>query len=89
MSIEGEFGMSATCDILGHVMLTINIKELDDPEVWSSKISLGLDSGKTENIEKYMKLSNGVRPKGDSYITTKEISVGIEGVLSTSFNRYL
>jgi hypothetical protein len=51
-SIEGEFGISATCDNLGHVMLTITIKEFDGPEVWSSQVSLGLDAGQTENIAK-------------------------------------
>lgn len=51
-SIEGEFGMSATCDKLGHVMLIITIKEFDGPEVWSSQVRLGLDAGQTENIAK-------------------------------------
>lgn len=51
-SIEDEFGISAICDNLGHVMLTITIKEFDGPEVWSSQVRLGLDAGQTENIAK-------------------------------------
>ena len=49
-SIEGEFGISARCDNLGHIMLEIIIKECDGPEVWSSITSLGIDSGQTETI---------------------------------------
>lgn len=49
-SIEGEFGLSATCDSLGHVMLAITIRELDGPELWNASVSLGLDSGQTEKI---------------------------------------
>ena len=51
-SIEGEFGISATCDSLGHVMLAITIKETDGQEVWNASVSLGLDSGQTEKFAK-------------------------------------
>ncbi|MET0044546.1 MAG: DUF6228 family protein, partial [Candidatus Thiodiazotropha sp. 6PLUC3] len=51
-SIEGELSISATCDNLGHIMLAITIREYDSPEVWNSQVSLGIDSGQTENIAK-------------------------------------
>jgi len=54
-SIEGEFGISAKCDRLGHVMLAITIKEFDGPEVWDASVSLGLDSGQTERIASQVK----------------------------------
>jgi len=49
-SIEGEFGLSASCDHLGHVMLHLSFRENDGPEVWQSNVDLGLDSGQTERI---------------------------------------
>ncbi len=49
-SIEGEFGVSATCDKLGHVMLALTIREFEGPEVWEVKVQLGIDSGQTESI---------------------------------------
>ncbi|MFV1922523.1 MAG: DUF6228 family protein [Methylotenera sp.] len=51
-SIEGEFSISATSDNLGHVMLTIKIRELDGPELWNSSVQLGIDASQTENIAK-------------------------------------
>ena len=51
-SIEGEFAICATSDNLGHVMLTIKIKEFDGPEVWDSIVQLGIDASQTENIAK-------------------------------------
>jgi hypothetical protein len=51
-SIEGEFGISATCDNLGHVMLIITIREYDGPEDWCSEVKLAIDSGETERVAK-------------------------------------
>lgn len=51
-SIEGEFGVSATSDTLGHVMLCFSFKEFESMELWEAKVNLGLDSGQTEAIAK-------------------------------------
>ena len=54
-SIESDYCLSATCDSLGHVMLEIQIREVEGPEVWSSEVSLGIDSGQTENVAKVVR----------------------------------
>jgi len=51
-SIEGEFGISATCDNLGHILLTLTFKEFDGPENWKANVQLFIDSGQTETIAK-------------------------------------
>ena len=54
-SIEGEFGVSATCDSLGHIMLSLSFKEYDGPELWESKVNIGIDSGQLDSVEKKVK----------------------------------
>jgi hypothetical protein len=52
-SIEGEFGVSATCDNLGHVMFTLTFREIEGSEEWEAKVQLGIDSTQTEKIAKH------------------------------------
>jgi hypothetical protein len=51
-SIEGEFWISATCDSLGHIMLSLSLKEFDGPEPWESIAKLGIDSGQLDSTAK-------------------------------------
>ena len=51
-SIEGEFGVKATCDNLGHVTLNLSIREWNDPEPWDVNVDLVLDTGQTERVSK-------------------------------------
>ncbi|WP_316367281.1 DUF6228 family protein [Candidatus Thiodiazotropha sp. CDECU1] len=55
-SIEGEFGLSASSDNLGHIELSISFAEFDAPEEWSAKVCLLLDSGQTESIAKKVRV---------------------------------
>ncbi|MCE2594792.1 DUF6228 family protein [Motilimonas cestriensis] len=49
-SIEEDFGLSASCDHLGHVMLHLSFIENDGPEVWQAKVDIGLDSGQMDEV---------------------------------------
>ena len=51
-SVEGEFGVSATCDNLGHIMLSLIFREFSGPELWDAKVGLRLDAGQTEQVAK-------------------------------------
>ena len=51
-SIEGDFGLSATSDKLGHIKLSMSFREVDASEEWGAKVCLFVDSGQTENIAK-------------------------------------
>jgi len=52
MSIEGEFGITATSDNLGHIVLNLAFKEFDAREAWEANVQLWIDSGQTEKIAK-------------------------------------
>jgi hypothetical protein len=52
VSIEGEFGITATSDNLGHIVLALTFKEFDAQEAWEANVRLCIDSGQTEKIAK-------------------------------------
>lgn len=49
-SIEEEFGITATSDLSGHVMLELSFREGSGPEIWDAKVSIGLEAAQTEQI---------------------------------------
>ena len=53
-SVEGEFGISATIDSLGHIMLSLLFREIEGSEEWSAECQLSIDSNQLDIIEKNM-----------------------------------
>lgn len=49
-SIESEFGVLASSDVSGHVMLELNFREVEGPELWNSQVTIGFEAAQTEQI---------------------------------------
>jgi hypothetical protein len=54
-TLENDFKISATSDLLGHVKLNIRIEEESISESWKSVVTINIDSCQLENIAQEMR----------------------------------